>query len=88
MSTEGAGGGRAGRERPTRAQAASRGERTARAERSARAESSARGESTRPARLAHEGPSFLAMIGFVAAIVALVIVVFFVFGYILGRIFL
>ena len=35
-----------------------------------------------------EGPSFVAMIGLVAVIVALVIVIFFAIGYILGRLFL
>ena len=35
-----------------------------------------------------EGPSFLAMIGLVALVVAAVILVFFGVGYILGRIFL
>ena len=34
------------------------------------------------------GPSFLAMIGLVALVVATVILVFFGFGYLLGRIFL
>jgi len=35
-----------------------------------------------------EGPSFLTMIGFVAALVAAVILVFFGIGYLLGRLFL
>ena len=35
-----------------------------------------------------DGPSFLVMIGFVAFVVAAVILVFFGFGYLLGRIFL
>jgi hypothetical protein len=35
-----------------------------------------------------EGPSFLAMIGLVALVVATVILVFFGVGYLLGRIFL
>jgi len=35
-----------------------------------------------------EGPSFLAMIGLVALVVATVILLFFGFGYLLGRIFL
>ena len=35
-----------------------------------------------------EGPSVLAMIGFVAAVVAIVILVFFALGYVFGRIFL
>jgi hypothetical protein len=35
-----------------------------------------------------EGPSFLAMIGFVAFVVALVILVFFGIGYLLGRVLL
>ena len=35
-----------------------------------------------------EGPSFLAMIGLVALVVATVILVFFGIGYLLGRIFL
>ena len=35
-----------------------------------------------------DGPSFLAMIGLVALVVATVILVFFGIGYILGRIFL
>ena len=35
-----------------------------------------------------DGPSFLAMIGLVALVVATVILVFFGVGYILGRIFL
>ena len=35
-----------------------------------------------------EGPSFLEMIGFVAALVATVILVFFGIGYLLGRILL
>jgi hypothetical protein len=39
-------------------------------------------------RPASEGPTFLAMIGLVAVVVALVIVVFFAIGYILGRVFL
>jgi hypothetical protein len=34
------------------------------------------------------GPSFLAMIGVVALVVAAVILVFFAVGYVLGRIFL
>ena len=38
--------------------------------------------------LGGEGPSFLAMIGFVAVVVALVIVIFFTIGYVLGRLFL
>jgi hypothetical protein len=36
----------------------------------------------------HDGPSVLAMIGFVAAVVAIVILVFFALGYVFGRIFL
>lgn len=36
----------------------------------------------------NDGPSFLTMIGFVALIVAVWILVFFGFGYVLGRIFL
>jgi hypothetical protein len=36
----------------------------------------------------HEAPSFLAMIGVVAIVVATVILVFFGIGYLLGRIFL
>ncbi len=35
-----------------------------------------------------DGPSFLAMIGFVAVLVAAVILVFFGIGYLLGRVFL
>ena len=35
-----------------------------------------------------EGPGFLTMIGFVALIVATVILVFFGIGYLLGRLFL
>jgi hypothetical protein len=35
-----------------------------------------------------DGPSVLAMIGFVAAVVAIVILVFFALGYVFGRIFL
>ena len=35
-----------------------------------------------------EGPSFFTMIGFVALVVALVILVFFGIGYLLGRILL
>jgi preprotein translocase subunit SecE len=35
-----------------------------------------------------DGPSVLAMIGFVAAVVAIVILVFFALGYGFGRIFL
>jgi hypothetical protein len=35
-----------------------------------------------------DGPSFLTMIGFVAVLVAAVILVFFGIGYLLGRIFL
>jgi hypothetical protein len=35
-----------------------------------------------------EGPSFLAMIALVAIVVATVILVFFGFGYLLGKIFL
>jgi hypothetical protein len=35
-----------------------------------------------------EGPSFIIMIGLVAFIVATVILVFFGFGYLLGRLFL
>ena len=35
-----------------------------------------------------DGPSFLAMIGLVALVVATVILLFFGFGYLLGRIFL
>jgi len=34
-----------------------------------------------------DGPSFLAMIGVVALVVATVILVFFGFGYLLGRLF-
>ena len=37
---------------------------------------------------AERGPSFLAMIGIVALVVATVILVFFAVGYVLGRIFL
>jgi hypothetical protein len=36
----------------------------------------------------HDGPKVLAMIGFVAAVVAVVILVFFALGYAFGRIFL
>lgn len=36
----------------------------------------------------HEEPSFLSMIGLVALIVAVVILVFFVIGYLFGRVFL
>lgn len=35
-----------------------------------------------------EGPGFLTMIGFVAVVVATVILVFFGIGYLLGRLFL
>ena len=35
-----------------------------------------------------EGPSFIVMIGLVAFIVAAVILIFFGFGYLLGRLFL
>lgn len=35
-----------------------------------------------------DGPSFLTMIGFVAVLVAAVILVFFGIGYLIGRIFL
>ncbi len=35
-----------------------------------------------------QGPSVLAMIGLVAAVVAIVILVFFALGYLFGRIFL
>ena len=35
-----------------------------------------------------DGPSFLTMIGFVAVLVATVILVFFGIGYLLGRLFL
>jgi len=35
-----------------------------------------------------DGPTFLEMIGFVAALVAIVVLVFFGIGYALGRIFL
>jgi hypothetical protein len=35
-----------------------------------------------------DGPSVLAMVGFVAAVVAIVILVFFALGYVFGRIFL
>ncbi len=35
-----------------------------------------------------DGPSFLTMIGFVAVLVAVVILVFFTVGYLIGRIFL
>lgn len=35
-----------------------------------------------------DGPSFLAMIGLVAAVVAVVILVFFAIGYVFGRMFL
>jgi len=35
-----------------------------------------------------DGPSVLAMIGFVAAVVAVVILVFFAIGYVFGRVFL
>ena len=41
-----------------------------------------------PAMDRDEGPSFLPMIGLVALIVAAVILVFFTFGYLLGRLFL
>lgn len=34
-----------------------------------------------------DGPSFLTMIGFVALVVATVILLFFGFGYLLGRLF-
>jgi len=47
----------------------------------------ARARPARP-RSDADGPSFLAMIGVVAVVVATVIIVFFVFGYVLGRIFL
>ena len=36
----------------------------------------------------HDGPSFLSMIGLVAAVVAVVILVFFAIGYVFGRMFL
>jgi hypothetical protein len=36
----------------------------------------------------HEGPSFATMIGFVAVVVATVILVFFGIGYALGKLFL
>ena len=42
----------------------------------------------RPSQTDHETPSFRAMIGVVAVVVAAVIVVFFLIGYVLGRIFL
>ena len=42
----------------------------------------------RPPQARREAPTFLSMIGVVALVVAAVIVVFFVFGYILGRLFL
>ena len=42
----------------------------------------------RPSQADHETPSFRAMIGVVAVVVAAVIVVFFLIGYVLGRIFL
>jgi preprotein translocase subunit SecE len=35
-----------------------------------------------------EGPQFLTMIGFVAVVVALVVLVFFGIGYVFGRLFL
>ena len=47
-----------------------------------------RAGSAEGARAPSEGPSFLAMIGLVAVGVALVIIVFFAIGYILGRLFL
>ncbi len=43
---------------------------------------------SRPSPSDREAPSFMAMIGVVAAVVAAVIVVFFLIGYVLGRIFL
>ncbi len=42
----------------------------------------------RPSPADREAPSFMAMIGVVAAVVAAVIVVFFLIGYMIGRIFL
>jgi hypothetical protein len=36
----------------------------------------------------HDGPRFLPMIGLVAAVVAVVILVFFAIGYVFGRMFL
>lgn len=40
-------------------------------------------------RMSHgDGPSFLTMIGFVAVLVAAVILVFFGIGYLIGRVFL
>jgi len=47
-----------------------------------------RGRAAEASRAPSEGPTFLAMIGLVAVVVALVIIVFFVIGYILGRLFL
>ena len=35
-----------------------------------------------------DGPGFLTMIGFVAVVVAAVILIFFMLGYVLGRLFL
>ena len=48
----------------------------------------ARRSASRGPRSEGDGPTFLAMIGVVAIVVAAVIIVFFVFGYVLGRIFL
>lgn len=36
----------------------------------------------------HDGPRFLSMIGLVAAVVAVVILIFFAIGYVFGRMFL
>ncbi len=38
--------------------------------------------------MGEDGPNFFTMIGFVALVVALVILLFFAIGYLLGRIFL
>ncbi len=36
----------------------------------------------------HDGPRFLSMLGLVAAVVAIVVLVFFAIGYVFGRLFL
>lgn len=50
--------------------------------------SASRAGPSRSRRPDGDGPTFLAMIGVVAIVVATVIVVFFVIGYVLGRLFL
>jgi hypothetical protein len=60
----------------------------ARGSRTSDGRSPTRGGAGRSRGAGGESPSFLAMIGVVALLVATVIIVFFVIGYVLGRLFL